>query len=185
MWATVCGRRLLTLCVCTVISGVFYRPVHSQQPGGACSALTLPLGPDDVICSDPLCGVGGVCSCAVYFHQIPPGGSCTSMCASRGLRCTGRHGDGGANRCTNFDAGFQIEQCDETGDTDDVCICSSLELPVELAADEPSAVACSTVPLSNPEDLICQSTCTESICTCAVFLRAIAPGGSCTSMCQR
>eukprot|EP00035_Acanthoeca_spectabilis_P035707 m.35896 g.35896 ORF g.35896 m.35896 type:complete len:347 (+) comp7503_c0_seq1:138-1178(+) len=67
----------------------------------------------------------GQCTCAFAIRNIPPGGSCTTVCQGFAMTCSGRHSDAGSdNRCAHFDAGVLEEQCDATGDDDDVCICS-------------------------------------------------------------
>eukprot|EP00035_Acanthoeca_spectabilis_P040354 m.69204 g.69204 ORF g.69204 m.69204 type:complete len:981 (-) comp9957_c0_seq1:6587-9529(-) len=90
-----------------------------------CSTVILGGG-DDVLCLNECNTITlGLCTCAFALRGIPPGGSCTTVCAGYSMTCTGRHSDAGsANRCAFFDQGSKQEDCSATGDDDDVCICS-------------------------------------------------------------
>jgi hypothetical protein len=46
----------------------------------------------------------------------------------------------------------------------------------------PPLTACATIPLESGDEY-CLNECTASLCTCAVSIRSIAPGDSCTSIC--
>jgi len=93
----------------------------------ACSTVVGDLGSGDAICGDQC--TDGSCDCAVLFDTIPPGESCTSMCAQFNMNCTARFDDGPrlpGRQCENFAARTNQQPCDavRVGDDDDVCVCS-------------------------------------------------------------
>jgi len=127
-------------------------PTSPPPPPSGCSTVTLGH-PEDVVCADDCdVTVQGACTCAVYFKAIPSGGSCTSMCGSFGMACGGRHGDGPGpgHRCDYFDAGTVAEACDATGDSDDVCVCTTPMAPTDPPSISPTVTGFTYAPTHAP-----------------------------------
>jgi hypothetical protein len=90
----------------------------------ACASIQSGIGPGDEICGGECDSVTpGACTCALYTRQISV--SCNEVCAEYGMTCSARHGDNSAAPgCFAYVNGINVEQCGDTGDSDDVCVCS-------------------------------------------------------------